>query len=244
MRTQSSVELRRVQVRKFDPPPGELLVEVLVIEGFRSGRCRLRGAVPLDRGAQLVDRSAARQLRVLLIVIPRPPRPLWTATCSSDSRPPPSLAHSGELLPPARHGGVVWRYPVRPDLPGHHAATTAAPVAPRNNSSRIHLGDDPKMRLKSLCATCQSSANPRTSPQYAGHEALPPRPRGCGQGLTSAIGTPVRQISCFGRPVCAGMCRHHLPRGRKEPGLAANAARPSALYRGYLKVSNPDHYAR
>ena len=68
MRRQRRVELRRVHVRKFDPPTAELLTGGLGDQGLRlRPRIGFGSRFQADRGAQLVDRGDPRQLRVMLI---------------------------------------------------------------------------------------------------------------------------------------------------------------------------------
>jgi hypothetical protein len=68
MRRQRRVELRRVQVAKFDPPTAELIAGGLGDRGLRlRPRIGFGSWFQVDRGAQLVDGGGARQLRVMLI---------------------------------------------------------------------------------------------------------------------------------------------------------------------------------
>lgn len=68
MRLQGGVELGRLDMGKFDPPAGELLIAALGDRGLRRGRgSRVGSWLQADRGAQLADRGTARQLRVMLI---------------------------------------------------------------------------------------------------------------------------------------------------------------------------------
>ena len=74
MRLQGRVELRRLQMAKFDPPAGALVVGGLGDRGPRFGfrfgpriGFGVGSRLELDRGAQLTDRRAAGELRIVFI---------------------------------------------------------------------------------------------------------------------------------------------------------------------------------
>src|SRR6516225_8696316 len=143
MRRQGRVELRGVMVGKGDPITAAPLV------GRRGDRAL--GLTPrfgvgsrfqLDRGAQLIDRGAARQLRVVLIGSLAGPRRDDPDLIQRQPALSQALGAAWELRQPARDGGDrvgVRRRAAR--LPGHQrrhrprAGDTAQLVA-------IDLGDD------------------------------------------------------------------------------------------------------
>ena len=138
MRLQCCVELRRLQVREFDPPAAELLVGALGDRALRSGPSIGFGfgsRFQLDRGAQLVDRGDPGQCRVVLI-----------GSLARPARDDPDLIQRQPALPHAlgaarkaasRRATVAIVCAFAGDEPVFHAtnaATDRAPVAPHNSS--------------------------------------------------------------------------------------------------------------
>ena len=106
MRRQCRVELRRIQVRKFYSPTSELVAGGLGDRGLRlRPRIGFGSRFQLDRGTQLVDRGAARQLRVVLIrSITRPGRD-DADLIQRRSTLSHALRAARERLEPTRDGG-------------------------------------------------------------------------------------------------------------------------------------------
>ncbi|VBA47024.1 hypothetical protein LAUMK13_05759 [Mycobacterium innocens] len=143
MRRQCGVELRRVVVRKFDPPAAELLGRGLGDRGLRlRPRIGFGSRFEFDRGAQLVDRGDPRQLRVMLIRSLSGPGGDDAELIQRQPTLPHALGTLWELLEPARHGGDrVGVARGHPELPGHQRRHR-----PRTRSTAqlvaIELGDD------------------------------------------------------------------------------------------------------
>ncbi|VBA33966.1 hypothetical protein LAUMK13_00379 [Mycobacterium innocens] len=143
MRRQGGVELRRVVVRKFDPPTAELLGRGLGDRGLRlRSRIGFGSRFEFDRGAQLVDRGDPRQLRVMLIRSLSGPGGDDAELIQRQPARPHARRATRKLLEPARHGadrvGVARGHP---ELPGHqrrHRPCTRGPA----QSVAIHFGGD------------------------------------------------------------------------------------------------------
>ena len=156
---------------------------VLVIEGCGSGRrIGLGSRFELDRGAQLADRGAPRQRRIVLI---------GTVGCPLRDHPdliqrqpalPQALGAAGELRQPARDGGDRVRRlpktnrssrPATPPPTAHpwHRTARRDPSPPRS----------PRCAHQSRCADRPTPPTPRTTPQDA-RQGAHRGARRCGRG--------------------------------------------------------------
>ncbi|OCB29628.1 hypothetical protein A5675_05330 [Mycobacterium malmoense] len=105
MRRQRGVEFRRVEVREFDPPTGQVFIRVLDDRGFLWPIIGFGSWLQLDRRAQLADRSDPRQLGVMLIRSRTAARRDDADLIQRQPTLPHALRAARELPEPARDGG-------------------------------------------------------------------------------------------------------------------------------------------
>jgi hypothetical protein len=121
MRLQGGVELRRLHPRQADPPGGVRLADGLADRALRLGLwIGVGSGFQLDRGAQLTDRGAGGQLRVVLIGSVGPVLGDDPDLIQGQPALPHARRATGELLESVGDGGDrggVTRGDAR--LPGH-----------------------------------------------------------------------------------------------------------------------------
>ena len=208
MRRQRRVELRRVQVRKFDPPTGELLVGGL---GDRAAAARRQARVRVAVRSLTAVRSwltvATRgQLRVMLIGSLSRLRRDDADLIQRQSTLLHALGAARERLKPARDGGDRVRVRRRRGkLPGHQRRdrprARGAAESRRDRSRRR----SPRCAHRSRCADRPTSPTPRTAPQDAQQGSLPRRSGGRGHNLIIAARYDKSRLPNPRR----GMHRHH-----------------------------------